>query len=156
MEARIGELLQHKVGHVGTIDAQRTRWKRVGQDAVVAGEGAIHEPGRTDNGVIHIAGGEQTLLRGLVDEGMFEHRLLRDPEANDGERILILAVIRVDPRGAQHDEPVHVLLAHPLKNVGDGPGKHVSFFRLRAPSAERTARWPRTASTTAPKSNTSP
>ena len=34
----------------------------------------------------------------------------------------------MDSRGAQHDEAVYVLLAHTLKNVGDGVGKHVRLF----------------------------
>ena len=79
MEARIGELLQHKVGHVGSGDAQRTGGKRIGQDAVGAGEGSIKEPRRAHNGVVDVARGEQTLLRGLVDEGVFEQLSFSPP-----------------------------------------------------------------------------
>ena len=68
MEAGIGELLQHKVGDIRTVDAQRTRRKRVGQDTIGAREGPIHKPGSAHNGVIHVAGRDQTLLRGLIDK----------------------------------------------------------------------------------------
>ncbi len=75
MEARVGELLQHKVRDVGTIDAQSARRKSVGQDVIVAGERAVHQPGRPDDGVIDIAGCQQTFLRGLVDERVLQRCL---------------------------------------------------------------------------------
>ncbi len=133
MEARIGELLQHKVGHIGTGDAQRAGRKRVGQNPVVAGERTIDEPWSADNGVIHIAGGDQTFLRRLVDERMFQHGFLRNPQARHGKRILILALLRMISRGAQHDKPVHILLAHPFENVGHGPGEDLGFFPATGP-----------------------
>jgi hypothetical protein len=128
MEARVSELEQHKISYIGAIDAQRPGWKCVGQDTVIAGKRAVHEPGCADDGVIDVAGGDQPLLRRLIDKRMFEHGLLRDPQSRDRESVLVLAPIRVVSCRAQDDEPVHVLLAHPLKNVGYGPGKYVRLF----------------------------
>jgi len=128
MEARVGKLLQHEVGDVRTIDTGRARGKRVGQDAVGAGKGAIHEPGSAHNSVVDLAGREQTFLGRLIDKGVLQDRILCYPQCHGGQGILIFAIIRVDPRRAQHDEPVDVLLPHTLKDVGDGAGKHLGFF----------------------------
>ncbi len=133
MEARIGKLQKHKVGDVGTGDAQGAGGKRVGEDAIGTSEGSIEEPGRPHNGVIYVAGRKQALLRGLVNKGVSEHGPLRNPEGHGGESILILAVVGPNPRGAQHDDPGHVLPIHGLENVGYGLGKQVRLFQVAGP-----------------------
>jgi uncharacterized protein (TIGR02284 family) len=128
MEARIGKLLQHKVGDVGAIDAQSASGKSVGQDVIVAGKGTVHQPGRPDNGVIDIAGCQQTLLRGLVDERVLQRCLPGYPDSHRCERVLIFAPIGLKSRGAQYDQPGDVFLTHSFEDMGDRPDQHIGLL----------------------------
>ena len=59
---------------------------------------------------------------------MLEHGLLRHPEGDVGERILILAVVGVHPGRPQNNQAGYILLAHALEDVGDGLRKHIGLF----------------------------
>jgi hypothetical protein len=135
MEARIGELLQHKVSNIGTIHTQRARRERVGQDAVGAGKGAIQKPRSTHYGVVQVAGCKQTFLLCLIEEGILQDSLFRHPPNKVGQCVLILAVIGLNSGGTQDNEPVHILLAHAFKDVRQCIGEHICLFARACPES---------------------
>jgi hypothetical protein len=139
MEARIGELLQHKVSNIGTVHAQRARRERVGQDSVRAGKGTIQKPRSTHYGVVQVAGCKQTFLLCLIEEGILQDSLFGHPPNKVGQCVLILAVIGVNSGGAQDNEPVHILLAHAFKDVRQCIGEDICLFASPCPESGKNS-----------------
>ena len=78
MEARVGQLLQHKVRDVGARDAAAAGGQRIRQHAIGPGCPIIGQARRPHDGVVEIACGEQAFLRALICHGMTQQRRARN------------------------------------------------------------------------------